>query len=208
MKIKMILLTLIILFGAVNADAGGVSFNNGVAVNNGVVGSGVSAAASPSCNTAGSAFVTQTTQDGSHAINHIFGNAPVYGQSFTGVSGNLYSVTLYIEASNWGTFYLRWGPNQDLTTTYYKEVSCNFGSGTNPRAYECIVKDTEHPMSESTTYYFGIGGGGTGDLSIYYKGTASSYNGGTYLYGSNGSWNISTSVAENDLYMVLKPCAD
>lgn len=135
------------------------------------------------------------------------------GQSWkAGVTGKLYSVTLYRNAASGDDsgatsgLDLRIGTSTDMSTTYLVEFTCTVGSS-NPGAKECVIPEADRPtLTSGTTYYLAmkIGNGYTTPWNLA-RDSGNSYADGTSYYDTSENWILATSYT-SDLYLVTKMC--
>lgn len=144
-------------------------------------------------------FLEHSTGDSNHKLK----TAGAQGQSFqTSSSGSIYSITVYVSAieGGGGTCTMRWGPDEDLTSTYYQEIAISGITTTGD--YEFIFTDNDS-ITASTTYYFGAITSAV-DTLYFRKDTADGYPNGTLKSGL--SWNMSTTTSGSDLLFEVKLC--
>ena len=129
--------------------------------------------------------------------------ADAYGTAFItpGTGGNIYSIEVFHTTPAAGNATMRWGPGQDLTTTYYDsvQIAC---ADEDVGVWKEYVFPEHDAYSASTTYSFGIIED-SGNLYIILDEDAN-YPDGTKRSGT--VWNMSTSDATDDLLFKVYKC--
>lgn len=126
------------------------------------------------------------------------------GQSWTpSTTGYVYSIEVELSHGSSEDAKMRWGPDADLTSTYYGESS--LVSVSSQAYYEFVFQDTTNQISNGTTYYLGIISDGT--QITFYRNNSGGYGDGQYYYASgSGGWNMANTLSGYDMNFKLNLC--
>ena len=159
---------------------------------------------------AGGGACASQTPDVSRTTNNAtsyFYSATERGQSWkAGVTGYLYSITLYKNATAPATtFTIRIGTSTTLTS-YLVSYTCAISSDAGEK--ECVIPEASRPsLTSGTTYYMGMRTSNEADetgISIA-RDSGGGYADGTAYSDTLADWIVATTVS-SDLYFVTKMC--
>lgn len=144
-------------------------------------------------------YLSHTNFDASDAL-HL---TEARGTSFqVSENGNIYSISVYISAHTVnGTITVRWGPDADLTSTYYDEATSDTITGISD--IEVVMPDHDS-ITASTTYYIGVVKD-SGTMSIGRDDPTANYPNGNFRQADSG-WNMNNDHTTYDIIFNVKLC--